>query len=68
MKAMLFFDDWPIQHSRGVGRRWFAAEPWPGHKPAVDPLLDSSYGVQQVERNAETGPWRFWTSGSTDRN
>lgn len=67
MKTILFFDDWAIQHSRGVGRRWFAAEPWPGHVPAVDPLLDSSYGVQMVERNAETGQWRFWASGSTDR-
>lgn len=67
MKTILFFDDWPIQHTRGVDRRWFAAEPWPGHEPAFDPLLDWSYGVQMVERNAESGQWRFWAVGGTDR-
>ncbi len=66
-KTILFFDDWSIQHSRGVVRRWFAADPWPGHKPAVDPLLDTSFNGPTVERNAETGQWRLWSVGSTDR-
>ncbi len=67
MKTILFFDDWSIQHSRGVIRKWFAAEPWPGHKPAVDPLLDSSFNGPTVERNPETGRWRLWSVGVTDR-
>jgi hypothetical protein len=67
MKTILFFDDWSIQHSRGVVRRWFSAEPWPEHKPAVDPLLKASFNAPTVERNPETGRWRLWGIGYTDQ-
>lgn len=43
MQTILFFDDWPIQEQRGLDRRWFQAEPWPGLAPATDPLADEPF-------------------------
>ena len=68
MRTLLFFDDWLIQDRRGLDRRWAVAEPWPGHEPACDPLLDSSFCHPIVHRDHETGGWRMWASGSTDRS
>lgn len=67
MPTILFFDDWPIQEQRGLDRRWFQAEPWPGLTPATDPMLQYSFGCQTVIRDPKTGRWRMWASGMIDR-
>jgi hypothetical protein len=66
MRTILFFDDWPILTRQGLDRRWFPAEPCPGVEPWHDPLLDYS-SVTAVRRDPQTGGWRMWGGGSTDR-
>lgn len=67
MPTILFFDDWPIQDRRGVDRRWFPAEPWPGLEPWHDPLLAYS-SVTSVMREPSAGRWRMYGGGMTDRS
>ncbi len=67
MRAILFFDDWPLQDYRGVDRRWFPAEPWPGLEPWRDPLLTYA-SVTSVMRDPDTGGWRMYGGGMTDRS
>ena len=68
MPTILFFDDWPVQEQRGLVRRWFQAEPWPGLEPASDPLLGYSFGAQTVIRDPLTQRWRMWAWGMVDRS
>jgi hypothetical protein len=66
VKTLLFFDDWLIQEYRGLDRRWFAAEAWPGVEPEYDPKLETSFCHPVVFRDPVTKEWRMWASGSTN--
>ncbi|MFH1006288.1 MAG: hypothetical protein V1800_02135 [Candidatus Latescibacterota bacterium] len=70
MRTILFFDDWVIQSRRGLNRRWFSAEPWPGHEPCFDPLMGGySFGnYMSVIRDTETRLWRMWAAGTSDKS
>jgi hypothetical protein len=65
VRTILFFDDWPIQSHRGIDRKWFAAEPWPGHEPWHDASLAYS-SVSSVLRDPDTGAWRLYGGVMTD--
>lgn len=67
MRTLMFLDDWPILTRKGIDRRWFAAEPWPGTAPWHDPLLVWSC-VTAVRRDPRTGGWRIWGGGMTTRD
>ena len=67
LRTILFLDDWPILTRQGIDRRWFPAEPWPEVEPWHDPLLDYA-SVTAVRRDPQTGGWRMWGGGSTDRS
>lgn len=66
MRTILFLDDWAILTRRGIDRKWFTAEPWPDAAAWHDPLLDHAT-VTAVRRDPESGMWRMWGGGSTDR-
>jgi len=66
MRTLLFFDDWLIQEQRGLDRKWFKAEPWPGTEPSYDPLLVASFLSPSVHLDEKTGKWRMWATGSPD--
>ncbi len=66
MRTILFLDDWPILARQGVDRRWFRAEPWPNAQPWHDRQLAYS-SVSSVMRDPQSGGWRMWGAGSTDR-
>jgi hypothetical protein len=67
MRTILFLDDWPLQDYRGLVRRWFQAEPWPGYVHWHDRLLAYS-SVSTVLRAPETGQWHMWGTGTTRRD
>ena len=67
MRTILFFDDWPIQGYWGIDRVWPRAEPWPGCEPWYDSLLSYS-SVNTVLRDADTGIWHMWGTGTTTRD
>ena len=67
MRTILFLDDWPLQSYRGVVRRWFAAEAYPGAQPWHDPLLAYN-SVSSVMRDKTSGGWRMYGGGMTDRS
>ena len=65
MAVILFFDDWAIQHSHGLERRWFRAEPWPGTGIFHDPALKRSFHELSIIRDEPKGSWRMWSYGLT---
>jgi hypothetical protein len=66
MKTILFFDDWLLQNHRGLLRKWFTAEPWPGYEPQRDPNLIYSFIGQCVYRDRGNGKWMMLSSGFKD--
>jgi len=66
MKTLLFFDDWLIQEQRGLTRKWFQAELFPGFEPYYDPTLQHSFCHPIVRKNPDTGRYTMWASGSVD--
>jgi len=66
MRTLLFFDDWHIQEQRGLTRKWFRAEPWPGTEPGYDPRMVCSFLHPSVHFDADNGQWRMWATGSPD--
>ncbi len=63
MATILFFDDWVVQESRGLIRRWFQAQPWPDWEPVRDPALGMSFHHMSILRDRATGRWRMWCYG-----
>ena len=63
MRTILFFDDWMIQNSRNLERKWLRAEPWPGHQPSFDRSLQYSYVVPTIHFDADEKLWQMWAGG-----